>query len=736
MTNSWATFRVGTRNSRLALLQTHSTLERLAAWLPGTRWDAVPMQTIGDRDLVTGLPESPPDFFTRELDDDLRAGRLDCAIHSAKDLPDPVPEGLDWCWLPWREDPRDALILPAGKSCSDLPGTPRIGISSARREAYCLKRFPGAQLLPIRGNIEERLAQLDGGKFDALLMAGAALLRLGLQQRINEWLPLDDLATPEGQGSLALTFRAGDPFFLRLRSLFVKAVVFVGGGAGRDALTLAGQRALRQAEICLYDVLMDQQSLAELPPNARRIDVGKRCGQHRAEQAAINALIARYARQGLRVVRLKGGDPGIFGRLAEEIDTLDALRLPYRVLPGISSLQAATTGTGMLLTRRGESRGFCVMTPRAQGGSTAPINGAARAALPVVFFMGADIVAQTSRELIADGTPPATPAALVFDAGGEQEKIVRASLDEFANNGGDGAADIQTSAAGANHSPSTINPSAASAAPGLFIVGEVTRYGYSLANGALQGRRILITCSEALQEKTADLVRDFGGLPVTRPLIRLVPDPAARGALKDLAHYDWLVVTSPSSVRCFAELLRIARQDVRKLPKIMVSGPGTATAVEQELGLIPDLQPSADFGAAGIQASVATLLVSGKPVLRIRSDKAGPDLTTDLKKLGLAVHDLVVYNNERIRYAARPECDAVFFASASAVEAYVDLWGAPALAGCTILAIGTPTTQALERAGLRADVMGFTATVEGAITALAAHIVSTALHEHATGRKT
>ena len=713
MTNSWVTCRVGTRNSRLALLQTNSTLERLAAWLPGTRWDTVPMQTIGDRDLVTGLPESPPDFFTRELDDGLRAGRLDCAVHSAKDLPDPVPEGLDWCWLPWREDPRDALILPAGKNWSDLPGTPCIGISSARREAYCLKRFPGARLLPIRGNIEERLAQLDAGKFDALMMAGAALLRLGLQQRINEWLPLDDLATPEGQGSLALTFRAGDPFFLRLRSLFVKAVVFVGGGAGRDALTLAGQRALRQAEICLYDVLMDQQSLAELPPNARRIDVGKRCGQHRAEQAAINPLIARYARQGLRVVRLKGGDPGIFGRLAEEIDTLDALHLPYRVLPGISSLQAATTGTGMLLTRRGESRGFCVMTPRAQGGSTAPINGAARAALPVVFFMGADIVAQTSRELIADGTPPATPAALVFDAGGEQEKIVRAPLADFA-----------------------ATPPEAAGQPGLFIVGEVTRYGYSLTNGALQGRRILITCSEALQEKTADLVRDFGGLPVARPLIRLVPDPAARGALKDLAHYDWLVVTSPSSVRCFAELLRSARQDVRQLPKIMVSGPGTAAAVEQELGLIPDLQPSADFGAAGIQASVAALLASGKPVLRIRSDKAGPDLTADLKKLGLTVHDLVVYNNERIRYAERPECDAVFFASASAVEAYVDQWGTAALAGCTILAIGTPTTQALERAGLRADVMGFTATVEGAITALAAHTVSTALHEHATGRKT
>lgn len=736
MTNSWVTFRVGTRNSRLALLQTQGVLARLADWLPGARWDAVPMQTLGDRDQVTDLRSSPPDFFTRDLDDGIRAGRLDGAIHSAKDLPDPMPDGLDWCWLPWREDPRDALILPTGKTWKDLPSVPRIGISSARREAYCLKRYPGAALLPIRGTIEERLAQLDRGQFDLLMMAGAALLRLGLEQRISEWLPLDDLATPEGQGALALTFRAGDPFFQRLRSLFVKAVVFVGGGAGRDAITLAGLRALRQAEVCLYDVLMDQQILAELPSTARRVDVGKRCGQHRAAQSEINAQLARYARQGLRVVRLKGGDPGIFGRLAEEIDTLDALRLPYRVLPGISSLQAATTGTGMLLTRRGESRGFCVMTPRAQGGATAPIDRAARAALPIVFFMGADIVAATARELIADGTPATTPAALVFDAGGEQEKIVRASLDEFANHGGPGAADSKTPVADAKPSPSTSNPSAVSAAPGLFIVGEVTRYGYNLNHGALQGRRILITCSEALQEKSADLVRDFGGLPVACPLIRLVPDPAVREELMDLSKYGWLVVTSPSSVRCFAALLRAARQDVRRLPKIMVSGPGTAAAVEQELGLIPDLQPPADFGAAGIQASVATLLTAGLPVLRIRSDKAGPDLTADLKKLGLKVHDLVIYKNERIRYADRPEFDAVFFASASAVEAYVEAWGAASLAGRTILAIGTPTERALQAAGLHAEVMGFTATVEGAVTALAAHTVSTVLHEQVSGRAT
>jgi uroporphyrinogen III methyltransferase/synthase len=733
MTNSSAIFRVGTRTSRLAQLQTRTVLDRLTAWLPGLRWEALPQPTIGDLDRVTDLRDSPPDFFTRDLDEGIRSGRLDCAIHSAKDLPDPVPTGLDWCWLPWREDPRDALILPAGKTWTELPTAPRIGISSARREAFCLKRFPHAKRLPIRGNIEERLAQLDEGRFDVLLMAGAALLRLGLEKRISEWLPLDTLDTPEGQGSLAMTFRAGDPFFLRLRSLFVKSVIFVGGGAGPDAITLAGLNALRQAEVCLYDVLMDQHILAELPPTARRIDVGKRCGEHRATQEQINALLARYARQGLRVVRLKGGDPGIFGRLAEEIETLDSLRLPYRVLPGISSLQAATTGTGMLLTRRGESRGFCVMTPRAKGGATGPINRKARSELPMVFFMGADIVAQTASELIADGTAPTTAAALVFDAGGEDERIIRQSLREFSV-AHPSPSSINHQPSSIHHQPSTINHSSSS--PGLFIVGEVTRHGYDFSHGALQGQRVLLTCSEALQEKSADLVRDFGGRPIQRPLIKLVPDPATQQEIQQLSRYGWLVITSPSSVRCLAELLRAARHDVRQLPKIMVSGPGTATAVEEELGLIADLQPSADFGAAGIEQFAAALTGTGKPVLRIRSDKAGAGLADSLKKLGLDVHDLLIYKNELIRYPVRPEFDAVFFASASAVEAFVEQWGTEALTGHMIVAIGKPTEVALQKAGLRAAVLGFTATVEGAITALAAANVNAVLQEHIMERQT
>ena len=117
-------YRVGTRASKLARVQTHEALTRLAMLLPCLRFEEVPFRTPGDRDLRSDLRESPPDFFTRDLDEAITDGRLDAALHSAKDLPDPMPAGLDWCWLPGAEDARDVLVLRQGMTCADLSDHP------------------------------------------------------------------------------------------------------------------------------------------------------------------------------------------------------------------------------------------------------------------------------------------------------------------------------------------------------------------------------------------------------------------------------------------------------------------------------------------------------------------------------------------------------------------------------------------------------------------------------------
>lgn len=422
MKSSAEVFRAGTRSSRLALWQTHVVVARLRELFPGADFQCLEIQTPGDADRTTDLRESPADFFTRTLDEAVLDGTVDFAVHSAKDVPSPVADGLDWFWLPDAGDRRDVWVG------SLRPKT--IGVSSERRAAYAAKRFPDAEQLPIRGNIEERIAQVDDGTFDALIMAGVALQRLGLEERIAEWIPLEELDTPEAQGALAITFRKNDSRMIALRSLFVKAAAFVGAGVTEGHCTLDGVRALQAADVCLYDALMDDSLLNYLPPHAEKIYVGKRQGAHSQPQGDINQMLCDEVRKGKRVVRLKGGDPGIFGRLAEEVEALEALSLAGRVIPGISAMQTAAANTGMLLTRRGTARGFSVMTPRLQGGDVAPVDSAARAELPVVFFMSISIATDLAAELIKDGMAGDTPCAFIFEAGSDRERVFRMTLND------------------------------------------------------------------------------------------------------------------------------------------------------------------------------------------------------------------------------------------------------------------------------------------------------------------
>jgi len=240
MKKSPAVFKAGTRPSSLALTQTRAALDRLENLLDGVRFEMVPIASIGDTDRTTDLRQSPADFFTRELDAALLHGEIDLAVHSAKDLPDPMVGNIDVFWLPWREEPRDVLILSKGRKISDLPANPIIGVSSERRAEYCAKRFPGGIQKNIRGNIEERIAQVDDGSYDIVLMAAAALVRLGLTERITEWIPLDELEVPEGQGYLAVTLRKGEPSPLRtLFPMIGKRILLTNSEALQEKATTA-----------------------------------------------------------------------------------------------------------------------------------------------------------------------------------------------------------------------------------------------------------------------------------------------------------------------------------------------------------------------------------------------------------------------------------------------------------------------------------------------------------------
>jgi uroporphyrinogen III methyltransferase/synthase len=670
--------------------------------LDGVSFEMVPITSVGDTDRTTDLRESPADFFTRELDEAMLRGDIDLAVHSAKDLPEPMPEGIDWFWLPWRAEPRDVLVLAPGRTANDLPDNPVIGVSSERREAYCTRRFPNGIQKNIRGNIEERIAQVDDGSFDIVIMAAAALKRLSIEDRITEWIPLEELDVPEGQGYLAITFREGDERMQALRSLFMHAVVFAGAGvSNKELCSIATLHALQHCDICLYDSLIDKSLIDELPTNAQRIDVGKRCGAHSREQHVTTKLICKCARQSKRVVRLKGGDPGIFGRLAEETSALENLGIPFRVIPGISALQAATTGTGMLLTRRNVSRGFVALTPRMSGGGLARCDGEMKDRLPVIYYMSMKAIEPVSQQMLDDGHAPETPAALIYNAGGEDEQIFKTTLG-------------QLPAFAQEH---TIRQ------PGLIMVGENTAFGYRTDLGALQGKKILLTCSDAIQPKAVACVRDLGGQPVQYPLIKL---QCRRSVPLRCAEYDWLVVTSPSSVRAFMEIIKHQQIDYRSIPKIMVCGRGTADEF-LDYGIQVDAQPEGNFSALALKELGRKILKEGDCVLRVRSDKAGTDLAKALRETGAEVEDAIIYDNERIVHEELPGFDVAFFASASGVESFIEQWGAEALQHKTTVVIGLPTDAAMQHAGLKSDVIAREATIPGAIHSLAQYLVSGAI---------
>lgn len=562
------------------------------------------------------------------------------------------------------------------------------------------RRLPGVRfvtLVRVRRGVRDPVAALLGGAVD-----GAVHGNVAIEDSLPAGIDWFRLRSARGGRGCTLLFRGGDARFLRLRSLFVKPVVFAGAGTGAATCTLGAMEALERCDVCLHDRLVDVSLLDRLPPGAGRMDAGKRCGARSMAQEEIDARVATAARRGLRVVRLKGGDPGIFGRLAEEIAALDALRLPYRVIPGVSSLHAATTGTGMLLTRRGVSSGFVVMTPRQQGGGVASVCAGARAALPMVFFMGVGVLAATARRLVADGLPKTTPAAVALDAGTADETVIRGSL-----------ADI------ADRLPETWRA-------GLVIVGAAAASAYHPEWGALMGRRVLLPDAETPRGAAADAVRDYGGFPVALPLFRAVPRPAGVSILKTLPEFDWLFIPSPAAARLLMRLLPAAGLDTRALPRILAADPDTDEACRRH-GVAPDVTPRGASGPDAIARAARRCIAPGASVLRLASEQESAEMTRRLVGAGFRARECILYSAEPLRPKRAPAFDAVFFPTAAAVEAFPAIGQPATLAGKTVVAADRATVAALAARGIRATRTTTPATAGSAIQTLAAAMVREAL---------
>ena len=198
--------RIGSRESRLAVIQSRMVMEAIAKAEPAAELELVTMKTIGDKILDKTLDKiGGKGLFVRELDQALRDGRADFTVHSLKDMPMEVPEDLPLAAFSSREDPRDVLVLPEG--VEELDPTKPIGCSSRRRQLQLKKLFPHVDIQPVRGNVQTRLAKLEAGQFSALVLAAAGLKRLGLENRISRYFGVEEILPAAGQGILVVQTR-------------------------------------------------------------------------------------------------------------------------------------------------------------------------------------------------------------------------------------------------------------------------------------------------------------------------------------------------------------------------------------------------------------------------------------------------------------------------------------------------------------------------------------------------
>lgn len=413
--------RVIARGSRLSRLQVEEVFKNF----PELAYEIKYLESYGDKNQQISLlnGEAPADIFTRELDDAIRQGDADIAIHSAKDLPYPLPEDIEVIALFPAFDTTDSLVSRDHKKLAELPAGSIIGTSSPLRKKGLNELRPDLTIKGIRGCIEERVQQVKDGKYDAAIVATCALKRLGMEDEIAEVLPFP---THPLQGFLAITAKKGSQALQQAfasKSILDKqgTVSLVGFGPGDpDLLTIKAAKAIDAADIIFYDDLIDDSYLTD--KKAEKIYVGKRAGYHHKEQADINRLLLEAAREGKNVVRLKGGDPMIFAHGSEEIEYLESNLIKVNVIPGITTASALAASQKISLTHRDFSSSVALVS----GHTPQPVTPDAET---LVYYMGAKQLQTIATQLIdKEGWAFNTPVLLTYNVSRPDEQTFETTL--------------------------------------------------------------------------------------------------------------------------------------------------------------------------------------------------------------------------------------------------------------------------------------------------------------------
>jgi len=495
-------------------------------------------------------------------------------------------------------------------------------------------------------------------------------------------------------------------------------VYLVGAGPGDpELLTLKGARVLKEAQVVIYDFLANPALLEGVSPEAEIIYVGKKGGDHTLPQEEINALIVKKAGEGKRVVRLKGGDPFIFGRGGEEAEELARAGIPFEIVPGVTSAVAVPAYAGIPLTHRKYNTSVAFITGHedpTKGEAKTDWAGLAAGVETLVFLMGVKNLPFIVEQLIAHGRPAETPAALIRWGTTPQQRTVEGAL-----------GDIVRKARTAQMGP-----------PAILVVGPVVSLRETLnwfETRPLFGKTVAITRTREQAGELKRRLSERGAICLEIPTIRIAP-PAdwteLDRALKNIESFQWVIFTSANGVRFFFDRLETLGMDLRALKevKIGVIGPATAQALKAR-HLRPDLIPE-KYQAEALLEAFSLLPLSGQRVLIPRAEEAREILPLGLGQMGAEVSVVTAYRTLPAREGAevfrekigRGGIDCLTFTSSSTVLNFLALFPRgeilDLLKKTAVACIGPITAQTAKDNGLHVDILAETFTIPGLVEAV------------------
>ena len=488
-------------------------------------------------------------------------------------------------------------------------------------------------------------------------------------------------------------------------------------------LTLRGAELLSRAEVVVYDALVNPELLKLAPKSAEIIFGGKRAKKHVIPQAELNQLLISKAREGKIVVRLKGGDPYVFGRGGEEAEQLADAGVPFEVVPGVSSFVAVPNYAGVPLTHRDFCSRLTLIT-----GHEDPAKEASKIDWPqvaktpgtIVIMMGTDRIGEIAQTLIANGTPADTPVAMVrWGTTGRQQSIegTLANIGEVA-------------------AREKIGP------PTVAVIGEVVKLRSKLnwfERRLLFGKRIVVTRARGQAAELAHQLGELGAEVLEVPTIKIEP-PTRRedvvDAMLELNSYDWLVFTSPNGVTTFFDYFFRQFHDMRDLGGARIAAVGPATANKlKELHLQVDLMPEEAVGSQIVEAFAEYESIENLKICLLRAEVANSYLAESLEAMGAIVDDVACYKtvpetDDPRGVAARlleSGADWITFTSGSTVEHFHQRFDLPELVKkfpqMKLASIGPETSKVLALLGLEPAVEAKEHTTEGLIQALLASLL-------------